>query len=229
MNNFDKIGTLYIVATPIGNLEDITLRAIRILNEVDFILCEDTRTTNKLLQKYNIKNKTVSYNSHTTDSKNNKIINELLEGKNVALVSDAGTPGISDPGSFLVNLIKNNVPGFKIVPIPGASAISAIWSVSGLFGNEFYFKGFVPQKKGRETFLKNIVETKEPVIVYESGHRVLKFFDFFINTNKKFIIGRELTKIFETVFRGDAIESINYLNKNQTNLKGEFTIIIHNE
>lgn len=229
MNNFDKIGTLYIVATPIGNLEDITLRAIRILSEVDFILCEDTRTTNKLLQKYNIKNKTVSYNSHTTDSKNNKIINELLEGKNVALVSDAGTPGISDPGSFLVNLVKNNIPGFKIVPIPGASAISAIWSVSGLFGNEFYFKGFVPQKKGRETFLKNIVETKEPVIVYESGHRVLKFFDFFINTNKKFIIGRELTKIFETVFRGDAIESINYLNKNQTNLKGEFTIIIHNE
>lgn len=229
MHSNDLVGTLYIVATPIGNLEDITFRAVRTLGEVDLILCEDTRTTNKLLQKYNIKNKTISYNSHTTNSKNDKIIQELINGKKIALVSDAGTPGISDPGSFLVNLVKKNLPSAKIVPIPGASAISAIWSVSGLFGNEFYFKGFVPQKKGRETFIKNIINTKEPVIVYESSHRVLKFFESFKDTNKKFIIGRELTKIFETIFHGDVVESVEYLNKNQTNLKGEFTIIIHNE
>lgn len=222
-------GTLYIVATPIGNLEDITFRAVRILGEVDLILCEDTRTTNKLLQKYGIKNKTISYNSHTTETKNKKIVDDLLDGKNIALVSDAGTPGISDPGSFLINFINKNAPDVNIVPIPGPSAISAIWSVSGLYGNEFYFRGFVPQKKGRETFLKEIALTKTPTIVYESNHRILKFFEFFKEDKSLFIVGRELTKAFETIVRGNAKNVLDYLNKNQSHLKGEFVIIIYNE
>lgn len=225
----NNTGTLYIIATPIGNLEDITFRAVRILGEVDLILCEDTRTTNKLLQKYNIKNKTISYNSHTTETKNKKIINELLSGKNMALVSDAGTPGISDPGSFLINFITKNAPNINVVPVPGPSAISAIWSVSGLYGNEFYFKGFVPQKKGRETFLKEIEQTKIPTIVYESNHRILKFFEFFVESKVLFIVGRELTKAFETIVRGNANEILDYLNNNQSHLRGEFVIIIYNE
>lgn len=220
-------GTLYIVATPIGNLEDITLRAIRILGEVDLILCEDTRTTNKLLQKYEIKNKTISYNSHTTPAKNKKIIDELLSGKNMALVSDAGTPGISDPGSYLVKFVRENAPDVQICPIPGASAVCAIWSASGLAGNEFKFLGFIPQKKGRETILKEISTTKIPVIFYESSHRIEKLFSWFLENSPKtnFVMGRELTKAFETIKLGPAQEILDYLKESPKHLKGEFVII----
>lgn len=223
-------GTLYVVATPIGNLEDVTYRAVRILGNVDVILCEDTRTTNKLLQKYDIKTKTISYNSHTTAEKNRKILTELLAGKNIALVSDAGTPGVSDPGSYLINYLKTNEPKINISPIPGPSAITAIWSASGLPGNEFYFTGFIPQKKGRETALKNITQNKVPTIFYESSHRIEKLFNWFFKNRSsiKFIVGRELTKAFETIVSGDANDILSYFQESPKHLKGEFVIIAYN-
>lgn len=219
-------GVLYVVATPIGNLEDITYRAVRTLGEVDAILCEDTRTTGNLLKHYSIKNKTISYHSHTNTGKQNKIIDELLNGANYALVSDAGTPGISDPGSLLISQAhENNV---KVVPIPGASAITAIISASGLTGNQFAFWGFVPQKKGRETFLKSLPKSDIPVVMYESSHRIIKLFEWLaINSELKFIIGRELTKMFETIISGNAGEVLNYLKSSPNNIKGEFVIITH--
>lgn len=224
-------GTLFIVATPIGNLEDITLRAIRILGEVDYVLCEDTRTTQKLLQKYEIKTKTISYNSHTTENKNQKILNDLLDGKNIALVSDAGTPGISDPGSYLINYIKEKTDKVIFSPIPGPSALTAIWSVSGLPGNEFYFAGFIPQKKGRETFLKKSTQQEIPIVFYESGHRIIKLFEWFLENspNTEFIIGRELTKTFETIVHGEPAQIIEYLKDSPSHVKGEFVIILKNK
>jgi|SRR3989344_915335 len=220
-------GTLYVVATPIGNLEDITLRAVRVLNEVDMILCEDTRTTGILLAHYKIKNKLTSYHSHTNTNKQAKIIDELLAGAVYALVSDAGTPGISDPGSLLINEAhKNNI---TVVPIPGASAVTALISASGITGNQFAFWGFVPQKKGRESFLKNLLESEIPVVIYESNHRILKLFEWFNKNSKKqesrFIVGRELTKMFETIILGTAQEVLNYLKSSPKNIKGEFVII----
>ncbi len=229
----DGNGVLYIVATPIGNLEDITYRAVRVLGEVDAILCEDTRTTGNLLKHYNIKNKTISYHSHTNTGKQNKIIDELLNGANYALVSDAGTPGISDPGSLLISQAHEN--NIRVVPIPGASAITAIVSASGLTGNQFSFLGFVPQKKGRETFLKNLSNTNIPIVMYESSHRIVKLFEWLTKnkntdngsakTELKFIIGRELTKMFETIISGNANYILDYLKASPNNIKGEFVII----
>jgi 16S rRNA (cytidine1402-2'-O)-methyltransferase len=232
MSKIDS-GALYVVATPIGNLEDMTYRAVRILSEVDMVLCEDTRTTGNLLKHYNIKNKTSSYHSHTNTGKQNKIIAELLNGANYALVSDAGTPGISDPGSLLISQAHEN--NIKVVPIPGASAITAIVSASGLTGNQFAFWGFVPQKKGRETFLKNLSNSEMPVVMYESSHRIIKLFEWLTknqdlgNTPKnkglKFIVGRELTKMFETIVSGNAEDVLSYLKSSPKNTKGEFVII----
>lgn len=229
----ESSGILYVVATPIGNLEDITYRAVRILGEVDAILCEDTRTTGNLLKHYNIKNKTISYHSHTNTGKQNKIIDELLSGASYALVSDAGTPGISDPGSLLISQAHEN--NIKVIPIPGASAITAIISASGLTGNQFAFLGFVPQKKGRETFLKNLSKSEIPVVMYESSHRIIKLFEWLAknqdidsaskNKGLKFIIGRELTKMFETIISGNAEDTLNYLKASPNNIKGEFVII----
>lgn len=229
----ENSGILYVVATPIGNLEDITYRAVRILGKVDAILCEDTRTTGNLLKHYNIKNKTVSYHSHTNTGKQNKLIDELLNGANYALVSDAGTPGISDPGSLLISQAHENK--IRVVPIPGASAITAIVSASGLTGNQFAFWGFVPQKKGRETFLKNLSTSEIPVVMYESSHRIVKLFEWLTKNENldstpktkgfKFIIGRELTKMFETIISGTSQEILEYLNSSPKNIKGEFVII----
>jgi 16S rRNA (cytidine1402-2'-O)-methyltransferase len=233
-NSDDESGILYVVATPIGNLEDITYRAVRILGQVDAILCEDTRTTGNLLKHYDIKNKTISYHSHTNTGKQNKLIDELFKGANYALVSDAGTPGISDPGSLLISQAHEN--NIRVVPIPGASAITAIVSASGLTGNQFAFWGFVPQKKGRETFLKNLPKSDIPVIMYESSHRIVKLFEWLVknsnieklekNRQPKFIIGRELTKMFETIISGTCEEILNYLQASPNNVKGEFVIIV---
>ncbi len=232
-SNDEGSGILYVVATPIGNLEDITYRAVRILGEVDAILCEDTRTTGNLLKHYGIKNKTISYHSHTNTGKQNKIIDELLSGANYALVSDAGTPGISDPGSLLISQAHEN--NIRVVPIPGASAITAIVSASGLTGNQFAFWGFVPQKKGRETFLKNLPKSDMPVVMYESSHRIVKLFEWLTKNQDtenestknelKFIIGRELTKMFENIISGNANDILTYLKASPNNIKGEFVII----
>jgi len=171
-NNTQEVGKLYIVATPIGNLEDITLRALRILKEVDLIACEDTRVTRKLLSHYNIETQAIVYHQHTSDDKITKIIAQILEGKNVAVVTDAGTPGVSDPGNILVaEAIANDI---VVLPIAGASALASIISVAGIDMQQFTFLGFPPHKKGRETYFKKVGASEIPVIYYESPHRVIK-------------------------------------------------------
>ena len=189
----------YVVATPIGNMGDITLRAIEILKEVDLILCEDTRETKKILQKYNINTLTMSYHTQSKLSKTDKIFELLKERKNLALVSDAGTPTISDPGTMLISKIKENLGDIEIIPIPGASAVIAALSASGLPAHEFTFLGFLPHKKGRESLFKEIAESKRTMVFYESPHRILKTLESLQKfcPNKKVCIAREITKIYE--------------------------------
>lgn len=219
---------LYIVATPIGNLEDMTFRAIRILKEVDTILCEDTRVTRKLLSHYEIDRPAISYNDHSGLSKVDKIATMLEAGKDLALVSDAGTPGISDPGAQLVSYVREALPEVEIIPIPGASAITTLLSASGITNKEFIFLGFLPHKKGRETMFKEISEAVYPVVVYESPHRVLKTLTSLKKYvgDKNIIIGRELTKKFEQIISGKPDELLEYFEKNEGKRKGEFVIII---
>jgi 16S rRNA (cytidine1402-2'-O)-methyltransferase len=167
-------GTLSIVATPIGNLEDITLRALRVLKEADYVLCEDTRVTGKLLSHYEIKAKLRRYDAHASLGVHDAILADLAERKHIALVSDAGTPGVSDPGVFLVAKVRAQLPEVRIDAIPGPSALAAAFSIAGITGNEFTFLGFVPQKKGRETFFKTLRDYNHPVMFYESVHRIMK-------------------------------------------------------
>jgi 16S rRNA (cytidine1402-2'-O)-methyltransferase len=229
----NEIGTLYIVATPIGNLEDITLRALRILKEVDLILCEDTRTTGFLLKHYEIKNKTMSYHAHSTQAKESLIIKMLESGKNIAMVSDAGTPCISDPGMLLVSSIYKSLDKeAKVVPIPGPSALISALSASGISAANFTFLGFLPHKKGRETIFKDIALNKEQVFIfYESTHRVLKTLKSFVEhlPNRKIVIAREITKKFEEFVSGNAEKLEKYLTENSEKQKGEFVIIVDKE
>lgn len=224
-----NIGTLYIVATPIGNLEDITFRAIRILKEVDYILCEDTRTTQVLLNKYDIKTKTMSYHAHSTDKKEEAIINMLKAGENLALVSDAGTPTISDPGVMLVSNIRKELGlEAKVVPIPGPSALISALSASGISSAEFTFLGFLPHKKGRETLFNEIAKSKRIIVFYESTHRILKTL---ISLDKyapnfNIMIAREITKQFEEFVSGTAKEVLEYYMKNENKQRGEFVVIV---
>ena len=220
--------TLYIIATPIGNLEDITLRALRVLKEADVILCEDTRVTAKLLQKYNIKTPTVSYHSHSKLSKVEKIFSLLLEGKNLALVSDAGTPAISDPGVLLISQIRSRRSDVQIVPIPGPSAVIAALSASGLPSSDFLFLGFLPHKKGRETLFKEIAESKRTVVFYESPHRIIKALTSLKEhlKSRKIAIARELTKIHEEIVFGTPEELLVYLNNNKEKIRGEFVVMV---
>jgi len=224
-----EIGTLYIVATPIGNLEDITLRAIRVLKEVDYILCEDTRTTQNLLNKYDIKTKTMSYHAHSTEGKESAIINLLKGGENLALVSDAGTPCISDPGVMLVSNVRKEFGNdAKISPIPGPSALISALSASGISSAEFTFLGFLPHKKGREKIFKEIAESRKVIVFYESTHRILKTLSSLnIHTPKsKVMIAREITKQFEEFIDGTPALLLNYLNDNKIKQKGEFVVIV---
>lgn len=220
-------GILYITATPIGNLEDITLRALRILKEVDVIACEDTRVTKKLLNHYNIETSCISCHQHSDSAKLQSLVGMLLEGKSIALVTDAGTPGISDPGNILVQRAIEN--GIQVVPIPGASALGALVSVAGIDMQKFLFLGFPPHKKGRETFFKKVVAFEIPVIYYDSPHRVIKNLELLksISPEKKIIIGRELTKMFEEIIRGDIEEVVEYFEKNPEKVKGEFVVITY--
>jgi 16S rRNA (cytidine1402-2'-O)-methyltransferase len=224
MNNSGK---LYIVATPIGNLQDITFRAIEILKTADLIACEDTRVTKKLLHHYEITTPTISYFQHSKLSKVDKLIEELLAGKNIALVTDAGTPGVSDPGNKLVEeVLQKNI---LVIPIPGASGIASMVSVSGIDMQKFVFLGFPPHKKGRETFFKEVLVAEYPVMFYESPHRVLKNLELLqkMESGKKIILGRELTKMFEEIVRGEVSEVLEYFQKNQDKIKGEFIIIVY--
>jgi len=227
--HMNEVGTLYIIATPIGNLEDITFRAVRILSEVDYILCEDTRTTQNLLDRYNIKAKTMSYHAHSSDGKENTILNLLKNGKNLALVSDAGTPCISDPGVLLVsNVYKEFGNDAKVVPVPGASALISALSASGVSSAEFLFLGFIPHKKGRETIFKEISNSKRVIVFYESVHRIIKTLASLekYSSNFDITLARELTKQFEEFVKGKPKEVADYFEVNKEKLKGEFVVIV---
>jgi len=223
---------LYIVATPIGHLKDISLRALEVLREVDLILCEDTRVTKKLLDRYGIRTSTLSYHQHSKLTKINYILELLKEGKNLALVSDAGTPGISDPGGKLINFLITS-PGLviKIVPIPGPSAVTAAASISGLPMDKFLFLGFPPTKRKRKKFFKEVINSKYPVIFYESPYRIIKTLKELGNvmnneqrTMNNIVVCRELTKKFETIYKGKIEEVIEKIEKDK--IKGEFVIIV---
>jgi 16S rRNA (cytidine1402-2'-O)-methyltransferase len=220
----------YIVATPIGNMGDITLRAIETLKSVDLILCEDTRETTKILNKYNISKPTMSYHAQSKLAKVDKIFELLKEGKNLALVSDAGTPGISDPGALLVSKIKEKFKeeDVQVIPIPGATALITALSASGLPIHEFTFLGFLPHKKGRETLFKEIRDTKRTMVFYESPHRILKTLESLAKfcPAKKVCIARELTKIYEEFKTGTPAEVSEYFQNNKDKQKGEFTVIV---
>jgi len=220
-------GILYIIATPLGNMGDITKRAVEILSAVDFVACEDTRVAGGLLHKLEIKKELVSIHQHSSDEKIAFIIRELEAGKSIAYVSDNGTPGISDPGQKLAKAIQqcNNI---TIIPVPGPSALTAAISVSGMVEKEFYFLGFLPKKKGRETKFKMLATLDCPFVVYESAPRLEKT----LNDIKKYIgdsaevfIAREMTKKFEEYWGNNIDEIINDL-KNHT-IKGEFVLIVH--
>ncbi len=223
------IGTLYIVATPIGNLADMTFRAVEILKSVDCVLCEDTRTTRTLLNHYDIKAKTVSFHSHSKLNKVNDIVTMIREGKNLALVSDAGTPCISDPGVMLVaELRKEFGTDITISPIPGASAIISALSASGVPTHEFTFKGFIPHKKGRETFFQEIADTNHTVVFYESVHRITKTLESLAEKipDRTVTVARELTKIFEEFVPGTGNELVEYFEQHPDKLRGEFVVIV---
>lgn len=223
------MSTLYVVATPIGNLEDLTFRALRILKEVDFILCEDTRTTKKLLEHYGIKTPTLSYHQHSRLQKIEYIIQLLERGKNLVLVSDAGTPGISDPGNKLISLIVENLKNVKIIPIPGASAGITAASISGFPTDKFIFMGFPPAKKKRKKFFEEVLNSKYPVIFYESPYRIVKTLNELgiMNKELRIVVCRELTKKFETVYRGKIERVIEEIKKDM--IKGEFVVIVKRE
>jgi len=222
---------LYIVATPIGNLEDITFRAINILKKVDLIACEDTRQTLKLLNKYEIKNKLVSYHQHSKVQKIDYLITQITAGNDVALVSDAGTPGISDPGSKLIKeAINNNI---EVVPVPGPSALITALSGAGVDTSKFVYYGFMPHKKGRKTLIEKIIKEDKTVVFYESCHRILKTLEALKDCDlpdrqagKQIIIARELTKIYEEFLRGTASELIEIIEKDKNKLKGEFVVVV---
>ncbi|OGN00972.1 MAG: 16S rRNA (cytidine(1402)-2'-O)-methyltransferase [Candidatus Yanofskybacteria bacterium RIFCSPHIGHO2_02_FULL_41_29] len=221
---------LYIVATPIGNLEDITLRAISVLGSADFILAEDTRVTRVLLDRYNIRVPVISYHQHSKIQKVDHIIDLLREDKKLALVTDAGTPGINDPGNFLVSKVLEALSDCKVVPIPGPNAAITALSVSGFPMDKFVYLGFPPHKKGRQTFFKRIGQIEETVVFYESKYRVMKALEELRGVSKiesrSVMIARELTKQFETIYRGtlDQIEMEMKANKNST--LGEFVVVI---
>lgn len=221
------VGILYIVATPIGNLGDMTLRALETLKSVDTVLSEDTRVTGNLLRHFEIQKPLVSFHEHTDADKAEKLIIRMQAGENMALVTDAGTPGISDPGNVLV--ARAIEAGVRVVPIPGANALGAIVSVAGIDMREFVFRGFPPHKKGRQTYFQAVADSVIPVIYYESPHRVIKNLELLLELapEKKVILGRELTKIFEEVVRGTVSEVKTYLESKLGKMKGEFTIVVY--
>jgi len=221
------MSVLYIVSTPIGNLKDITLRAIDVLKNVDLILCEDTRVTKKLLEHYQIKTLPLSYHQHSKLKKVEYILNLLKEGKNLALVSDAGTPGISDPGNRLIaKIMEVGLPSVMIVPIPGPSAVTTAASISGFPMDKFIFLGFPPTKRKRKKFFEEVVNSKYPTIFYESPYRILKTLKELssFTGNREIVVCRELTKKFETIYRGKIDEVIKGIEKDK--VKGEFVVVV---
>ena len=226
------MGKLSVVATPIGNLEDITLRALRTLKECDVIYAEDTRLTAKLLARYQIKKSLQRLDAATEIKKANEIIARLEAGEHVALVSDAGTPGISDPGARLVKAVREHPyilkdVGVLIEAIPGPSALTAALSVAGIDSSEFTFLGFLPHKKGRQTLLKKIAANEFPTVLYESPHRILKLLKELETLKVSHVtIARELTKIHEEVIAGTPAELLAHFSAHPSTIRGEFVVIV---
>lgn len=238
------MSTLSVIATPIGNLEDVTLRAIKILSSADLILCEDTRMTKRLLDRHGISKPTLSYHAHSSLSRTSEIIALLRDGKHLALVSDAGTPGISDPGSELVRIIRHELSNeiasgtVKIESIPGPSAFVAALSIAGVPCADFVFLGFLPHKKGRETLFREIASSPRTVVFYESPHRIMKTLESLAEhlghnggNDFKFVpktvtVCRELTKVFEEVVQGTAKEVKDHFSEHKDTVKGEFVVTV---
>lgn len=225
----DTYRTLYIVPTPIGNLEDMTLRAIRILKEVDLVLCEDTSVTQRLFKEYDITTKTSVFFAQTGIKNIEKSLTMLREGATIALVSDAGTPTISDPGVLLVDRVRNELPDVQVIALPGASALVTALSSSGISSASFTFYGFLPHKKGRETLFTTISESTTTSVFYESVHRIEKTLDSLashLDQHRRIVIARELTKLHEEVVRGNAHEVKTYFETNKDHLRGEFVVVV---
>ena len=226
MRNNIRKGCLYVVATPIGNREDITVRALNTLREVDLIAAEDTRKTGNFLSHHKIKNRLISYHEHNENKRTPQIINKLLDGSSIALVSNAGTPSVSDPGYRLIAAaIENNI---KVIPIPGVSAATAAMSVSGLPTDSFVFIGFPPKKKGKRLkFLAELAVEPRPLIFYESPKRILTLLEEIISCmgDRPAVLAREMTKLHEEFIRG-ALSKIFMTMKKQAKVKGECTLLV---
>lgn len=220
------MSTVYVVATPIGNLQDISLRALEVFKSVDVVVCEDTRVTQKLLAHFAIPTKTIAHHQQSRISDTRKIFEILQAGKNIALVTDAGTPGIQDPGNKLLSELINKFEGtISIVPVPGPSALTALASVSGLPTDSFVFLGYIP-KKGTEKIFTEITESVRTVIFYETGHRILKTLEALEKqlSKRQVVVGRELTKKFEHIYRGTCAQVMQELK--DTSIKGEFVVVV---
>ena len=218
---------LFIVATPIGNLQDITLRALDVLKTVDFILCEDTRHTLRLLNHFEIKKPLISYHQHSQLQKMESIIDLLRQGKDLALVSDSGTPGVCDPGNRLIEEILKQCPETEIIPIPGTSTLAAMLSICGINSDRFLFLGFLPIKKKRKEFLGKIIDAEYPVVFFESPYKIVKTLKEIgkLDLNLQVIVGKELTKMFQKIYRGDIMEVAEKIEKDKA--RGEYVIMVY--
>ncbi|MBU1292551.1 16S rRNA (cytidine(1402)-2'-O)-methyltransferase [Patescibacteria group bacterium] len=224
------MGTLSVVATPIGNLADITLRALETLKQADVIACEDTRVTAKLLARYEIQKPLVIFHAQSGTHATTRILSLLGEGKHVALVTDAGTPGISDPGSMLVRQVRDRLgDDVRIETLPGPAAVTAALSIAGVPTDEFVFLGFLPHKKGRQTLFAEIAESKRTMVFYESPHRIEKALASLAESlpeKRKVLVFRELTKMYESVIEGSAEEVAAHFAAHQDQVRGEFVVIV---
>ncbi len=223
-------GTLSVVATPIGNLADITLRALDTLRQADVIACEDTRVTAKLLARYEIEKPLLIFHAQSGRVATNRILTLLGEGKHVVLVTDAGTPGISDPGTELVREVRTRLgDDVRIQAIPGAAALTAAISIAGLRTHEFVFLGFLPHKKGRQTLFKEIADSSRAMVFYESPHRIEKALESLVEVleeDRIVAVARELTKMHESFVEGSAVQVREYFKDNPDQVRGEFVVIV---
>ena len=218
---------LYVVATPIGHMKDITLRAIEVLKQTDFIAAEDTRTARKLCTAYDVDTKLISYHGHSTEKEHENLSSKLMDGMDIALISEAGTPGISDPGEKLIKTAIEH--GINVVPIPGAAALITALVASGLSLKSFTFLGFIPHKKGRMKFLESVQNSEHTVVFYESCHRILASLEDLaeiVTGDRRIVLARELTKVYETVVN-DSLDEVLEQVKNDANMqKGEFVVLV---
>lgn len=224
----DASGTLFVVATPIGNLQDITTRAVEVLSSVAVIACEDTRTSRSLLNALNIHTPTVSFHQHSSDTDLHSLVDRLLAGQDLALITDAGTPAISDPGGILVAAARR--AGANVVAVPGASSLTAALSISGVDVSRFVFLGYMPLK-GRQKVLKRVADTEEAVVVFESTHRIQKLMEELADESggigeRPVVVVKELTKVFERTFAGSATEILKEFSTDPKLTQGEFVVVV---